>query len=215
MTETFGPYCGDRLDTDLSPGKRGSCGRPFEGMDVRIFDLETGDRCPPGVDGEIGVRGPNVMRGICGQTRSETFDANGYYRTGDLGNLDVDGYLWYRSRRDDMFKVSGATVYPAEVEGALQGVHGVRQAFVANVPSERGEQVGALVVTDLSVDALDVAVRARLSSFKVPTLWYVTDQAADVPRTATDKVAKPALQALLEQHGARAGVGPDLRPQQA
>jgi acyl-CoA synthetase (AMP-forming)/AMP-acid ligase II len=211
MTETFGPYCGDRLDTDLPEGKHGSCGRPFDGMDVQIFDLETGDPCSPGVDGEIGVRGPNVMRGICRQARSETFDASGYYRTGDLGHLDLDGYLWYRGRSDDMFKVSGATVYPAEVESALQRVHGVRQAFVTNVPSETGEQVGALVVTDLTVDALDVAVRARLSSFKVPVLWYVTDRATDVPRTATDKVAKPALQALLTERGARASFGLGLR----
>ena len=208
MTETFGPYCGDRLDTDLAPGKHGSCGRPFEGMDVQIFDPETGEVRPPGVDGEIGVRGPNVMRGICGRTRSETFDAGGYYRTGDLGSLDVDGYLWYRGRRDDMFKVSGATVYPAEVEDALRTVDGVRQAFVTNVPGETGEQVGALVVTGLSARALDLAIRDRLSSFKVPVLWLVTDRADDVPRSATDKVAKPALQALLERRGVRAGADP-------
>ena len=63
--------------------------------------------------GEIRVRGPNVMRGICGRTREETFDADGFYPTGDLGALDAAGYLWYHGRLDDMFKVSGATVYPA------------------------------------------------------------------------------------------------------
>ena len=60
------------------------------------------------------------MRGICGRTRDETFDVDGYYPTGDLGALDADGYLWYHGRLDDMFKVKGATVYPAEVEAALR-----------------------------------------------------------------------------------------------
>ena len=70
--------------------------------------------------GEIRVRGRNVMRGICGRTRDATFDADGWYPTGDLGALDVDGYLWYHGRLDDMFKVKGATVYPAEVEAAFR-----------------------------------------------------------------------------------------------
>jgi acyl-CoA synthetase (AMP-forming)/AMP-acid ligase II len=205
MTETFGPYCGDRLDIDLPREKFGSCGRPFSGVDVRIFDTESGDPCPPGVDGEIGVRGPNVMRGVCGRSRSETFDADGYYRTGDLGSLDAEGYLWYGGRRDDMFKVRGATVYPSEVEDALRKVHGVRQAFVTKVPGETGEEVGAFVVAALAPDALDVAVRTRLSSFKVPSLWYVTERMEDVPRTPTDKVAQPALQALIAHRGVRVG----------
>jgi len=203
MTETFGPYCGYRLDTDLPPDKHGSCGRPFEGIDVRIFDAESGGRCPPGVDGEIAVRGPNVMRGICGRSRTETFDADGYYHTGDLGALDSDGFLWYRGRIDDMFKVSGATVYPSEVEAALHRVDGVRQAFVTNIQGPDGDQVGALVVTSLTPDALDGTIRSSLSSFKVPTLWYVTESSEDVPRTASDKVAKPALQALIETRGGK------------
>jgi acyl-CoA synthetase (AMP-forming)/AMP-acid ligase II len=205
MTETFGPYCGDRLDIDLPRDKYGSCGRPFAGVEVRIFDTDSGDECPPGVNGEIGVRGPHVMRGICGRSRTEIFDADGYYRTGDLGSLDVDGYLWYGGRRDDMFKVRGATVSPSEVEEALRAVDGVSQAFVTKVPGEAGEQVGAFVVTELTPAALDAAARARLSSFKVPSLWYVTDRLEDVPRTATDKVAQPALQALIEQQGIRIG----------
>jgi len=205
MTETFGPYCGDRLDIDLPPDKHGSCGRPFAGVQVRIFDTESGDECALGVSGEIGVRGPNVMRGMCGRSRSETFDADGFYRTGDLGRLDADGYLWFGGRRDDMFKVRGATVYPSEVEDALRKVDGVRQAFVARVPGRAGEEVGAFVVTGLAPDALDAAVRDRLSSFKVPSLWFVTDRMEDVPRTATDKVAQPVLQTLLAERGTRVG----------
>ena len=205
MTETFGPYCGDRLDTDLPPEKYGSCGRPFEGIEVRIFDPESGHPCAPGVDGEIAVRGPNVMRGICGRTRTETFDVDGFYRTGDLGTLDADGYLWYRGRSDDMFKVKGATVYPSEVEEALRSVDGVRQAFVTDVKSPAGQQVGAFVVTRVSPEVLDTAVRGKLSSFKVPSVWYLTERVEDVPRTATDKVSKTALQELLEKKGSSVG----------
>ena len=202
MTETFGPYCGYRLDTDLPPGKHGSCGRPFAGIDVAIFDPESGERCPPGTDGEIGVRGPAVMRGICGRSRADTFDGDGYYRTGDLGRLDDDGFLWYRGRTDDMFKVSGATVYPSEVEAALRSVPGVNQAFVSDVPGPAGGRaVGAVVVTTLTPEAVHDAVRTRLSSFKVPSRWYVTDRPEDVPRTASDKVDKAALQALIDTVG--------------
>ena len=95
MTETFGPYCGDRLDLDMPRAKCGSCGRPFAGVEVRIADPETGAALPPGELGEIRLRGPNLMRGICGQLRAVVFTADGFYPTGDLGRLDADGYLWY------------------------------------------------------------------------------------------------------------------------
>ena len=198
MTETFGPYCGDRLDTDLPPDKFGSCGRPFAGVEVRIFDTDSGEPCPPAADGEIGVRGPNVMRGICGRTREDVFDADGFYRTGDLGALDQDGYLWYRGRTDDMFKVKGATVYPTEVEAALLSVDGVTQAFVTNVlGDDGGNQVGAVVVTALGLGDLVAAARTRLSSFKVPSRWHLTTDMDAVPRSATGKVTNEGLLALL------------------
>lgn len=198
MTETFGPYCGDRLDIDLPPTKWGSCGRPFDGVEVRIFDPDSGRPCPPGADGEIGVRGPNVMRGICGRERHEVFDPDGFYRTGDLGVLDDDGYLWYRGRADDMFKVKGATVYPAEVEAALRSVEGVRQAFVADVADgASGRAVGAVVVSARPLERIEAEARQRLSSFKVPTRWYVTTDMDEVPRAATGKVDKLRLQEML------------------
>lgn len=199
MTETFGPYCGERLDTDLALDKQGSCGRPFEGVEVRILDAKTGAECPPGQHGEITVRGPNVMRGICGRTREETFDVRGFYHTGDLGSLDSDGYLFYHGRCDDMFKVNGATVYPSEVEAALRSVDGVVQAFVTNVKAPDGQDaVGAVVVSQLDVGALASEARARLSSFKVPSYWHVTDEMDNVPRSPTGKVTKAGLQSLFQ-----------------
>jgi acyl-CoA synthetase (AMP-forming)/AMP-acid ligase II len=201
MTETFGPYCGDRLDQDLPAGKFGSCGRPFDGFEVQIFDPETGEPCTPGVTGEICLRGPNVMRGMCGRAREEVFRADGFYPTGDLGSLDADGYLWYGGRRDDMFKVKGATVFPTEVEAALRAIAEVRLAFVTDVRDEAGvAQVAAFVVTDASLEQVAEAARSRLSAFKVPTIWMIGD-ANQVPMTATAKVDKAALQELLRNKG--------------
>jgi acyl-CoA synthetase (AMP-forming)/AMP-acid ligase II len=192
MTESGGPYCGARLDVDLPAAKHGSCGRPFAGVEVRI------------VDGEIQLRGPNLMRGICGRIRSELFDADGYYATGDLGTLDEDGYLWYAGRRDDMFKVKGATVYPTEVEAGLLSIPGVSQAFVTDVSAGGGPpEVAALVVSSAGADALAEAARTRLSSFKVPTLWLVVPSPEPVPMSATGKVDKRALQELLRSRGVR------------
>jgi acyl-CoA synthetase (AMP-forming)/AMP-acid ligase II len=193
MTETCGPYAGARLDRDLPAHARGSCGRPFDGFEVRIVDPDDG------IDeiGEIRVRGRNVMRGICGRTRAETFDADGWYPTGDLGSVDPEGYLRYHGRMDDMFKVGGATVYPSEVEAALRALPGVRQAHVTDVHDE----VGALVVSTVALDELVRGARERLSAFKVPTRWVVTGSADAVPMTATSKVDKAALQALLQREG--------------
>jgi acyl-CoA synthetase (AMP-forming)/AMP-acid ligase II len=201
MTETFGPYCGDRLDQTLPPGKEGSCGRPFAGVEIRIVDLETGAPVTAGAVGEIQLRGPNMMRGICGRTRAETFTDDGFYPTGDLGHLDADGYLFLTGRGDDMFKVRGATVYPSEVEAALRTIPGVARACVVDVEGDGAAAVAAAVVlagrSRLTIDDLDRDARTRLSSFKVPTRWLVVAP-DDVPMTSTGKVDKAALQQLFE-----------------
>jgi len=98
-----------------------------------------------------------------------------------------------------MFKVSGATVYPSEVEQALRTLDGVTAAFVTNVPGPAGNRVGAAVVchNDATAESLRTAARAVLSSFKVPTVWRVLDSADAVPRGATGKVDIAALRELL------------------
>jgi len=203
MTETFGPYCGSRLDTDLPEGKLGSCGQPFEGIEVRIVDPENGKVLDAGEQGEIQVRGRNVMQGIAGRLRESTFTRDGYYATGDLGLLDADGFLFYKGRRDDMFKVSGATVYPSEVEAALRTVPGVSQAYVTNLGESPGAVVAAAVVTREALDPrdLDREARARLSSFKVPRRWVLLGSPSEVPTMATGKVDKAGLQELLRKRG--------------
>jgi acyl-CoA synthetase (AMP-forming)/AMP-acid ligase II len=200
MTESFGPYCGERLDRDLPPGKEGSCGRPFADVDVRVVDTETGAPVAPGTLGELQIRGRNLMRGICGRVRGDVFTADGFYPTGDLGVVDGDGYVFFRGRRDDMFKVKGASVYPGEVEAAIVSMPTVARAYVVDVEREGSTAVGAVVVldadADADVDGLAAAARARLSAFKVPACWRVI-RAEDVPLTATGKVDQSALRAML------------------
>lgn len=200
MTESFGPYCGYRADEDLPASARGSCGRPFYGMQVRIVDADTGAPVPAGTVGVIQIRGPHILRGICGRRREDIFTADGFYPTGDLGHLDDDGFMFYHGRSDDMFKVSGATVYPSEVEVALRTIDGVVAAYVTNVADARGARVGAAVVCEsgeVSPDTLRSTAKRLLSSFKVPTVWLVLDSEDAVPRGSTGKVDVRGLRELL------------------
>ncbi len=203
MTESFGPYCGYPADTDMPESAWGSCGKPFAGMDVRITDVDTGEQLPAGEVGQIQIRGPHVLRGICRRNREDVFTADGYYPTGDLGLLDEDGFLFYRGRSDDMFKVSGATVYPSEVERALRAIPGVRAAFVVDLAG----CVAAAVVTSRSVDELRSAAKEMLSAFKVPTLWSILDGEHAVPFGATGKPDKHRIREMLADPS-HDGVGP-------
>jgi acyl-CoA synthetase (AMP-forming)/AMP-acid ligase II len=200
MTESFGPYSGYAADTDMPELAWGSCGQPFPGVELRVVATDSGEPVPAGIVGLLQIRGPHVLRGICRRRREDVFTVDGFYPTGDLGHLDADGFLFYDGRSDDMFKVSGATVYPAEVEQALLTIAGVRGVFATNVAGLQGDRVGAAVVCDtaaLSPVALRDAAKARLSSFKVPTVWLLTDDDSAIPRGPTGKVDIPRLRALL------------------
>lgn len=193
MTESFGPYCGYAADTDMPPSAWGSCGKPFDGMQVRIVDPDTGQPVPAGTIGMIQIRGPHTLRGICRRSREDLFTPDGYYSTGDLGYLDDDGFMFYQGRSDDMFKVSGATVYPSEVEQALRTIDGVENAFVTEVDGA----VGAVVISGSAVEDLRAEARQRLSAFKVPTVWLLVASDDDVPRGATGKVDVRRLREML------------------
>ena len=193
MTESFGPYCGYPMDTDMPRSAWGSCGKPLPGVQLRIVDTDTGEPVPAGTIGTIQIRGAQTLRGICRRSREEVFTPDGFYPTGDLGRLDSDGFLFYHGRYDNMFKVSGATVYPSEVEAGLRAIDGVRAAYVTDVDG----RVGAAVVSALSVDELRAAAREQLSAFKVPTAWLLLDSDEDVPRGSTGKLDVTRLRELL------------------
>jgi acyl-CoA synthetase (AMP-forming)/AMP-acid ligase II len=103
--------------------------------------------------------------------------------------------MFYHGRSDDMFKVSGATVYPSEVEQALRSIVGVENAFVTEVSGA----VGAVVIGNTTVEDLRTAARKRLSSFKVPTVWLTVKSDDDIPRGTTGKVDVRRLRALLRE----------------
>jgi acyl-CoA synthetase (AMP-forming)/AMP-acid ligase II len=204
MTEAFGPYCGYPADTDMPQSAWGSCGKPFPGMEVRITDPDTGKPVQAGTIGMIEIRGPHTLRGVCRRSREDLFTADGFYPTGDLGRLDDDGFLFYHGRSDDMFKVSGATVYPIEVEQALREIDGVQSAFVTNVTGAQGDQVGAVVVCDITANTAEQlrgSARKLLSSFKVPTMWLLVDSDEVIPRGPTGKVDARRLRGLLAEKG--------------
>jgi acyl-CoA synthetase (AMP-forming)/AMP-acid ligase II len=99
-----------------------------------------------------------------------------------------------------MFKVSGATVYPTEVEQALRDIDGVDNAYVTNLPGAQGDQVGAAVVCDTentTVDRIREMARSLLSSFKIPTVWLLVDDDDTIPRGPTGKLDIRRLRALL------------------
>jgi acyl-CoA synthetase (AMP-forming)/AMP-acid ligase II len=205
MTEAFGPYCGYPADTVMPRSAWGSCGKPFPGMEVRITDPDSGQQVSAGTIGMIQIRGPHTLRGICRRGREDLFTADGFYPTGDLGRLDDDGFMFYHGRSDDMFKVSGATVYPTEVEQALRDIDGVDNAFVTNVTCAQGDQVGAVVVCDTAAktaEQLRRSARKLLSSFKVPTMWLLVDSDDTIPRGPTGKVDARRLRNLLAEANA-------------
>jgi acyl-coenzyme A synthetase/AMP-(fatty) acid ligase len=195
MTESFGPYCGYRADTDMPRSAWGSCGKPFDGMEVRIVDPDTGQPVPADTIGMIQIRGPHTLRGMCRRNREDLFTPDGYYPTGDLGHLDGDGFMFYHGRSDDMFKVSGATVYPSEVEQALRTIDGVENAFVTEVSGA----VGVVVIGNRTTDDLRTAARKLLSAFKVPTVWLLVDSDDDIPRGTTGKVDARRLREMLRE----------------
>ncbi len=200
MTEAFGPYCGYPADTDMPRSAWGSCGKPFDGMEVRIVDPVDGRPVRTGTVGVIQIRGPQMLRGVCRRRREDLFTVDCFYPTGDLGHLDEDGFLFYHGRSDDMFKVSGATVYPSEVEQALRTIDGVEGAFVTNVPGEQGGRVGAAIVCDTTTtttEQLRNAARNLLSAFKVPTVWLLVDSDDAIPRGSTGKVDVRRLREML------------------
>jgi acyl-CoA synthetase (AMP-forming)/AMP-acid ligase II len=201
MTESFGPYCGWRLDRDLPKDAWGSCGKPFEGVAVRIVDPETGAGGPARATGALQFCGPNLMRAVCGREREAVFTVDGWYDSGDLGRLDADGFLFFSGRRDDMFKLRGASVYPLEVEQALAALPGVRRAFACEIEVDGAPAVGAAVLgedgANLDLAGLHTAARQRLSAFKVPSRWVMLDALEQVPTLASGKVDPVALRALL------------------
>lgn len=146
MTETGSVYLLGRTEADLPERKRGSFGCPVEGIETRIVDPDSGAGAP---EGEMWVRGANVMQGYYGREIWECFDAEGWYHTGDMMSVDEDGDYYFKGRTGDIIRTAGAQVSPREVEGAISDVTGGRMSIVIGLPDEeRGQVVTAVMVGD-------------------------------------------------------------------
>jgi fatty-acyl-CoA synthase len=195
MTEAA-PGC-TVLDAADAERKLGSAGRPVFFTDVRVLRPD-GSECAAGEVGEVVVSGPNVMAGYWAEPeRTADVLREGWYHSGDAGELDEEGFLYIRDRYKDMIISGGENVYPAEVESALLELPGIDEAAVIGVPHDTWGEVGlALLVAAPGAaadpDAVRTALRERLAGFKVPHHVRFVDA---LPKTATGKIRKPELRA--------------------
>lgn len=180
--------------------KPGSVGRPIPGVEVRIVDQADRD-VEPNCVGEIVVRGPNVMAGYLNhpQCTAESYTADGFFRTGDLGQIDSDGYLFIRGRKKEIIIIAGENVSPAEIEAVLLSHPMVAEAAVIGVNSEtRGEAPVAFVLGrrfhQLTQKMLRDYCRERMAAFKIPRRFIVCDK---LPRNALGTILKRELHKIL------------------
>jgi acyl-CoA synthetase (AMP-forming)/AMP-acid ligase II len=203
MTEVGGAVTMSADESDLPERMRGSCGGFLPGFEARIVDPETGKALGADEVGELWLRGPFLMEGYYGKPRSAVFEPDGWWRTGDLGRIDANGFFYVAGRRGDMIKTAGANVAPREVEAVLQDLTGGRQCVVLGLPDpQRGQVVAAVVVAerDSEVDEAQLreGVAARLSSYKVPRRIFRLSQ-TELPMLSSGKLDAGKLTELVQQ----------------
>ena len=179
--------------------RRLSVGLPVPGADVRVMDKD-GREVGPGEAGELWHAGPMVVPGYWGTPEATVREfVGGYWRSGDIGSKDVDGFVYVHDRKKDMINRGGYKVYTAEVEGVLQGVPGVREAAVLAKPCDvLGERVHAVVSADpgaVTDTALANACAAVLADYQRPESFTVRSD--PLPRNANGKVLKRHLREAL------------------
>ncbi len=186
----------------LSRRKPGSIGLPLPDTDIKIVDLETGEReVPVGEEGELCIAGPQVMKGYWNRPEEtnialRTDDAGRtWLHTGDVARMDEDGYSYIVQRKKDMIIVSGFNVYPSEVESVLYAHPAVMEAAVIGIPdSYRGEVVKACVVlkqdATTTPEELTAHCKSGLAEFKVPCKMEIRES---LPKTAVGKILHRVL----------------------
>jgi len=198
LTETVGG------DTFMEPGleitKIGSTGRPVAHVEIEIRD-DAGHRVAPGENGEICLRGPKVTPGYWKDPeRTAAAFFGDWFRSGDVGYLDDDGFLYLTDRKKDMIISGGENIASSEVERVIYELPQVREVAVIGMPDERwGERPVAIVVLadSAALDLPDLTdhCRQRLAAFKVPKQLIIRDS---LPRNPSGKVLKRVLRAELE-----------------
>jgi len=174
------------------PRKPGSIGTPIRGVEMRVVD-KAGNEVPRGDVGEIVIRGHNVMKGYW-RRPEDTASAmpDGWFRTGDMGRVDADGYYEIVDRKKDMIIRGGYNVYPREIEEVLYEHPAVAEAAVIGLPHPAlGEEVGAAVVlkpgAGVTADELRDHVKSQVAAYKYPRAVWIVDE---LPKGATGKIVK-------------------------
>ena len=182
----------------------GSIGMPIDSVEIKIVDPETGESCSTGEPGEIAIRGPNVMLGYWNRPK-ETADAirEGWFYSGDIGQLDESGYLYIVDRVKDMITVGGLKVFPAEVERVLLDHDAVSEVAIVGAPdSVFGEQVfGFLVLTEgtpeqTALSDISAYAQSHLGNYKVPRRMVAIEK---LPRNPSGKVLKTKLREMAAE----------------
>jgi long-chain acyl-CoA synthetase len=196
--------CVSTANPVAGPRRPGSVGLRLPGQQIRIVD-ERGTELASGIDGEVIVRGPNVMRGYLGRPEETAKTiVDGWLRTGDVGHLDADGYLFLVGRLKEMIIRGGENIYPKEIEDVLTADPAVLEAAVIGVPDEKwGEVVVAYVQPreGVTVDPATLEARAaqHLGGYKRPTSYFVVDA---IPKNSVGKIDKKSLRAAHAAAGA-------------
>jgi acyl-CoA synthetase (AMP-forming)/AMP-acid ligase II len=181
---TCNPLDGARLD---------SVGQPVPGVQVRVVSLQTGEPVGPGEVGEIQARSDSLMAGYLPREATRDALCDSWYRTGDVGYLDSDGWLRITDRSKEMIKVRGFQVAPAEIEAVLHAHPAVEDCAVFGIPDGAdGESVVAAVATRAPVDAAELTARVgeRLASYKsLSRVVFVPE----IPRLPSGKVLRRVL----------------------
>jgi len=171
-----------------------TCGQPLPGTELKISD-DDGKEMPRGEQGEICVRGFNVMQGYLDnpQATAETITPDGWLKTGDIGVQDAAGYIKVTDRKKDMVIVGGFNCYPAEIEKQLLQHPDIKDAAIVGIKDDRlGEVTCAHLVSDLSKEEVIAWSREHMANYKVPRQVVFHES---LPRNASGKILKYALKA--------------------
>ncbi|MBK8665276.1 MAG: malonyl-CoA synthase [Burkholderiales bacterium] len=193
---TSNPYRADARYGHQSERRGGTVGFPLPGVSVRVRGDEGAD-LPVGEIGGIEVAGPNVFSGYwrMPEKTAQEFTADGFFKTGDVGQQDARGYVTIVGRSKDLIISGGYNVYPAEIESVLNDMPGVAESAIVGVPHPDFGEVGVAVViarpgATLDAEQLLGALKARLANFKIPKRCFI---AAELPRNTMGKVQKNLL----------------------
>jgi len=195
------------LDHEHTEDKLTSCGRPCLGIDVRVVD-QSGKEVGTGQTGELIARGANIMRSYWNKPEETKLAfRNGFFRTGDIGYQDANGYFYIRDRLKDMIVTGGENVYSGEVEAVIYTHPAVREVAVFGIPDPKwGELVMADVVLKpgktLSADELIAYCRRSLANYKVPRRVEFSD--TELPKSGSGKILKKVLRERFWTHQERA-----------